>query len=67
MGDFCNFYIGSCRGNTMRALPLPIYGENKCLLNIKWLPKEENVTRFTEKLMAVFKIFIYGLFFVLHI
>jgi hypothetical protein len=51
----------------MRALPLPIYGENKCLLNIKWLPKEENVTRFTEKLMAVFKIFIYGLFFVLHL
>jgi hypothetical protein len=41
----------------MRALPLPIYGENKCLLNIKWLPKEENVTRFTEKLIVVFKIF----------
>ena len=41
----------------MHTLPLPIYGENKCLLNIKWLPKEENVMRFTEKLIAIFKIF----------
>jgi len=52
----------------MRALPLPIYGENKCLLNIKWLPKEENVTRFTEKLIVVFKIFyLWFIFCVAHL
>jgi hypothetical protein len=45
---------------TMHASPLRIYGEMKWSC-IKWLPKEENETRFTEKLMVIFKIF-YPLF-----
>jgi hypothetical protein len=51
----------------MRASPLQIYGEIKWSY-IKWLPKEENVTRFTEKLIVVFKIFyLWFIFCVAHL
>ena len=42
-----NYYIEPVGEKSMRASPLRNYGENKWLLNFKWLPNEENETWFT--------------------